>query len=112
MEARRQKLAAVLQKEKLENEQIIRDSVETNEDRIEKMRQRVNELKSKREEQRLKIVEEKLNQCWRNNAEEIRAVTSKLLEKDIARQQMDQIRAKQAILAKIEQGKCFITMCN
>jgi DNA gyrase/topoisomerase IV subunit B len=98
------RLASVLRQEQSVYDQIIADNTETQEDRIEKMRQRVHQLKTKREEERLKLVEDKLSQCWRNNAEEIRVVTSKLLEKDIARQQLKQIREKQALLAQIEKG--------
>ncbi|KAI8588970.1 tumor suppressor, Mitostatin-domain-containing protein [Geranomyces variabilis] len=56
----------------------------TQEARIEAMRTRVGELRARREVERKAVVEEKLLQRWRNECDELRAVESNILTKDVA----------------------------
>jgi hypothetical protein len=64
------------------------------EDRIAMMRNRMNELKEIRERERKVVVQEKLDQQWRQNCDELRQLESKMLEKRVAKGRAIQLKEK------------------
>ncbi|KAJ3029351.1 UNVERIFIED_CONTAM: Cilia- and flagella-associated protein 53 [Siphonaria sp. JEL0065] len=91
LEARREKLRALLQKDADTYSQNLLDSEETRETVLAQMKIRMEELKSKREAERKKIVETKLLQRWRNECDELRTIESKVLEEKVAEARAGQI---------------------
>jgi len=91
---RREKLRAVLlaEEESLINE--MESMEETIEDRQEKMKERAKFLKQKRETERLSYVEEKLNERFREECEELRPVFSKQMRDEIFKDRQVQIQMK------------------
>ncbi|KAI9344867.1 tumor suppressor, Mitostatin-domain-containing protein [Obelidium mucronatum] len=91
LEARRERLRALLQKDADTYSKNLLDSEETRETVLAQMKVRMEELKSKREAERKAIVETKLLQRWRNECDELRTIESKVLEEKVAVARADQI---------------------
>lgn len=70
---------------------------ETQTERLAKMRHRAKDLSRKREEERLKIVEEKSEQRWRGECEELRAVLSRRHQDQVCAARKHQIETKRNI---------------
>jgi len=70
---------------------------ETQTERLAKMRHRAKDLARKREQERLKIVEEKSEQRWRGECEELRAVLSRRHQDQVCAARKHQIETKQNI---------------
>ncbi|KAL4426282.1 hypothetical protein ABPG74_018699 [Tetrahymena malaccensis] len=95
---RRQKLANLLGREHEQYKQEIHDLQETPEDIRQKMIQRVNHLKEEKEKERLRVVEEKREQQFVRNADELRKVDADFHELKTYHEQNIQIMEKQKIL--------------
>ncbi|XP_003389146.1 PREDICTED: cilia- and flagella-associated protein 53-like [Amphimedon queenslandica] len=77
LEERRDKLRALLQSEEEQYMSEIAVKQETTLERQAKMRERARQLREQREQQRLALVDEKLEQRWRNQCEEMRALLTR-----------------------------------
>ncbi|KAG5459998.1 MAG: hypothetical protein BJ554DRAFT_8016, partial [Olpidium bornovanus] len=95
IEDRRSQLVELLSKDFATWREQLLANEETKEERLEHMRKRATELKARREAERKRIVEEKMYQRWRSGCDEIRAVESKALEREVAIGRLDQMREKQ-----------------
>ncbi|KAJ3278173.1 Cilia- and flagella-associated protein 53 [Borealophlyctis nickersoniae] len=104
LEERREKLRQLLRQDEERYRAELLNKEETRESRVEMMRARMNELKSKREEERKRIVEEKLLQKWRNECDDLRAIESRILEKEVAEARSEQLleHAEKAAIAAQE----------
>eukprot|EP00741_Cyanophora_paradoxa_P011191 tig00020554_g10811.t1 len=76
LDERRRRLAELLAQEEAEYRGEINASVETTEQRRERMRTRALELREKREQERRAFVEEKLHQQWRESCDVLRPYES------------------------------------
>jgi len=99
LEERRNKLAIQLfeEEEALRAELELKMSGETKTEKLAKMRHRAKELAKKREDERLKIVEEKQEQRWRGECEELRAVLSRRHQDQVCAARRHQIETKRNI---------------
>jgi len=95
LELRRQKLVDLLTKEEKQYEQEFFANLETPEQVRDKMAKRLNELRSKREEMRKAEVQQKLDERFRQSADELRKLDSKFMA---AGTKMDQ---EQQMLEKV-----------
>ncbi|KAI9101367.1 tumor suppressor, Mitostatin-domain-containing protein [Phlyctochytrium arcticum] len=106
VEARRARLRQLLADDEERYKKDLESKVVTRESRIEAMRARMNELKEKREVERKKVVEDKLLQQWRNECDELRAIESQLLEKEVASardEQLIELREKRVLAVQEKQ---------
>ncbi|KAI8813562.1 tumor suppressor, Mitostatin-domain-containing protein [Cladochytrium replicatum] len=92
LDERREKLTQLLDHEEQRYRAELMQMEETNESRVEKMKERMRFLKNKRESERQKVVEDKLLQRFRNDCDELRVVESQTLEKFIASERAGQLR--------------------
>merc|ERR1719271_518369 len=121
LQERRQRLAAMLSAEQKAYEQELVDTEESPQQRMDKMAVRAYELKKRREDERKAFVQEKLYQQWRDGIDDLRTMDTEittlktiaardhqLFEKDIAKQEEDQVNRVfdqlwyEGYLAKIE----------
>ncbi|KAJ3417276.1 hypothetical protein HDV05_005732 [Chytridiales sp. JEL 0842] len=108
LEERRDRLRKLFEddEEKYTNELLQQE--ETTESRVQKMRARMSELKAKREAERQQIVEQKLLQRWRNECDELRAIESKVLEKEVSAARAGQLaELQQKKLQELEEKKFY-----
>ncbi|XP_076801276.1 cilia- and flagella-associated protein 53-like isoform X1 [Clavelina lepadiformis] len=101
LDERRQRLRQLLQKEDIEYLEEMEAKHETIEERQKKMFERAKELKEKRENERLKTVQDKLDQQWREQCEELRGVLSRRHQDEVCVDRMHQL----AIKADLERRK-------
>ena len=80
---------------------------ETNEQRLEKMRQRATALRAKREEERKLYAEEKMLEKMRNDCDELRSVQSKAFERYVAQERAAQLIEKQMAQLKVAEEKKY-----
>lgn len=99
VEERRNRLCILLAQEEEDNLAELEEHLggETQTERLAKMRQRAKALARKREDERLKIVEEKSEQRWRGECEELRAVLSRRHQDQVCAARKHQIETKIAI---------------
>ncbi|KAJ3050542.1 hypothetical protein HK097_008508 [Rhizophlyctis rosea] len=104
LEGRRERLRQLYQQDEDRHRAELNRMEETRESRVEQMKARMKELKEKREEERKKIVEEKMLQKWRNECDELRAIESRILEKEVAEARAEQLveRTEKLAIAAIE----------
>jgi len=95
LEMRREKLREMLLGEEQQYMQEMESMEETIEDRQQKMRERAAFLKGKRETERLAFVEEKLDEKFREECEELRAEFSKQTRDEIFEDRKMQIKIKE-----------------
>lgn len=95
LEERRDKLRSLLQSEEAAFHCEITGQQETVLERQAKMRERARMLKEKRETERLEIAEQKLDQRWRNQCEELRATVTKRHQDQVCRERAEQVHFKQ-----------------
>jgi len=99
IEERRNRLCMLLAHEeqnyKMELEEKLSGPTQT--ERLAKMRDRAKHLAKKREEERLKVVEEKSEQRWREECEELRAVLVQRHQDQVCRARKHQIESKSII---------------
>nr|XP_004226085.1 cilia- and flagella-associated protein 53 [Ciona intestinalis] len=94
LDERRQKLRELLSAEDEEYVREMEAKHETLEERQNKMCERAKLLKAKRETERQAFVEEKLDQQWREQCEELRGVLSRRHQDEVCVDRMQQLAAK------------------
>ena len=94
LNARREKLVALLTTEEKQYEQEFFANLETPEQVREKMAKRLNELRSKREEMRKEEVEKKLETRFRQSADELRKLDSQFVAVNTKLEQEQQMLEK------------------
>jgi hypothetical protein len=95
LDARREKLRAMLSAEEEYQMVEMRGKEETMLERQARMREMAKQLKDRRESERLKVVEEKLDQRWRNQCEELRSILSKQNLQAVTSDRQQQIQLKE-----------------
>ncbi|KAJ3342764.1 ubiquinol-cytochrome c reductase core subunit 1 [Kappamyces sp. JEL0680] len=105
LEARRQKYAsdcfntrlrAILEQDEIRHREELLAMEGNTESRIEGMRQRMHMLRETREKERKNVVQEKLEQQWRQNCDELRSLESKMLVKHVDAGRAIQIKEREA----------------
>jgi len=94
LEMRRDKLREILRAEEEQYLVEMEDKQETMLERQAKMRTRAKFLKEKREKERLEFVEEKLDQRWRSQCEELRSTMSKRTQDEVSAELVFQMQDK------------------
>lgn len=94
LDGRREKLRELLVAEEDVFLKEMEAQQETMEERQQKMSVRAKELKQKREAERLKVVQEKLDQQWREQCEELRGVLSRRHQDEVCVDRMNQLALK------------------
>nr|CAB3228135.1 coiled-coil domain-containing protein 11-like [Phallusia mammillata] len=94
LDERRQRLREKLAAEEQQYLEEMEAKQETIEARQDKMLKRAKVLKEKREKERLQIVEEKLDQQWREQCEELRGVLSRRHQDEVCIDRMNQLAIK------------------
>ncbi|KAJ3218540.1 Cilia- and flagella-associated protein 53 [Dinochytrium kinnereticum] len=108
LEQRRQRLRKLLEEDEARYSAELLRNEETQGSRLEKMKNRMEELRSRREAERQQVVEEKLLQRWRGQCDELRAIESKLLEREVAEQRADQlVEAEEKRARNLEEKKYY-----
>ena len=97
LESRRQKLRVLLASEEQICIQKAHSMKETIEQKQERMRQKALALKQKREAERLEIVNEKLDQQWQNQCEELRSVLSRRHQDQVCAERQHQLNLQAEI---------------
>lgn len=97
LEERRQKLRVLLAGEENVYIQKAHSMKETIEQKQERMRQKALALKEKREAERLAIVDEKLDQQWQNQCEELRSVLSRRHQDQVCAERQHQLNLQAEI---------------
>jgi len=97
LECRRQKLREMLAREEQAYIQEMEDSQETVLERQAKMRERAKYLKDKRESERLLTVQDKYDQQFRAQCEELRSTLSKRHQDQVCLERLEQLRQKEQI---------------
>ena len=77
---------------------------ETTLERQAKMRERAKQLKQKREDERKALVEQKLEQRWRDQCEEMRSILVKRNQDDVCLERAEQLRLKAEQRERQKQG--------
>ena len=72
-----------------------------------RMRERAKELRDRREKERQALVEEKLEQRWRNQCEEMRSLLSKRYQDEVCMERKEQLRFKAEMKEREKQGTCI-----
>lgn len=96
LEERREKLRVLLEEDEQKHRKALLENEESNETRIIMMRSRMTKLREEREKDRQKIVEQKLEQQWRQNCDELRSLESKILVKKVDAGRAIQIKEREA----------------
>lgn len=73
-----------------------------------KMRERAKQLRDKREAERLLVVEEKLDQRWRDQCEEMRGLMSRRHQDEVFVERKEQLRLKAERKEREKQGTDII----
>lgn len=94
VEDRREKLRELLRQEEAMYLHEMEEKEETMLERQAKMRERARSLKDKRESERLAFVQEKYDQQFRNQCEELRSTLSKRQQDEVCVERLEQIRIK------------------
>lgn len=96
LEERKNRLSEILTEEESNFESELQDHLngETKAEKLARMRARAKELAEKREAERLKIVEEKEEQRWRGECEELREVMSRRHQDEVCTARKHQIQIK------------------
>lgn len=111
LEIRKEKLRKLFAADEEQYRVALIKKEETKEERIQRMKERMMELKSRREAERKLIVEEKLNQKWRNECNELKEVESKLIDKEVSAAREEQIRElNQRRQKALEEKKYYDTL--
>lgn len=97
IEDRRERLRNLLQQEEAEYLHEMASKEETVLERQAKMRDRARSLKEKREAERQAFVNEKLEQQFRDQCEELRSTQSKRHQDEVAVERLEQLRIKSAM---------------
>lgn len=92
LEERRQKLRTLLDEEEREYIAKAHSMRETIEQKQDRMRKKAQQLKEKREAERLATVNEKLDQQWQNQCEELRSVLSRKHQDQVCKERQYQLR--------------------
>jgi len=100
LEMRRQKLRELLAQEEACLIKEMEDKEETVLERQAKMRERAKFLKDKRESERLVVVQDKYDQQFRAQCEELRSTLSKRHQDTVCLERLEQLRQKDAIAAE------------
>ncbi|ESO89587.1 hypothetical protein LOTGIDRAFT_204314 [Lottia gigantea] len=94
IEERRERLRDMLESEEKEYLQEMEDKQETTIERQAKMRSRAKFLKEQRESERLKLVQNKYDQQFREQCEELRSTVSKRTQDQICVERLEQLQIK------------------
>lgn len=94
IEERRDRLRSLLETEEQQYLEEMDAKEETVLERQAKMREKAKALKEKRERERLNLVQEKLEQQWRDQCEELRSTLSKRQQDQVAAERMQQLEIK------------------
>eukprot|EP00731_Ephydatia_muelleri_P034004 Em0044g24a len=94
VEERRDKLSELLKAEEEMYTGELSNMKETPLERQARMRERAKVLKEAREKERLALVEEKLEQKWSDQCEELRAVITKMNQDEICKERAQQLKLK------------------
>lgn len=97
VEDRRERLREMLRQEEEMYLCEMEDKEETVLERQAKMRERARSLKERRESERLQFVQEKYDQQFRNQCEELRSTLSKRQQDEVCAERLEQIRIKEEI---------------
>jgi hypothetical protein len=95
LQERRDKLRDLLQREEKQYITELASKKETVLERQARMRERAKQLRDKREAERIALVENKLEQRWRGQCEELRAVLTKRHQDEVCLDRAEQLRMKQ-----------------
>lgn len=95
IEDRRERLRELLQREEAQYLAEMDQKEETTIERQAKMRERARALKERREAERLQFVQEKYDQQFRNQCEELRSTLSKRQQDEVCVERLEQIRIKE-----------------
>ena len=82
---------------------------ETTLERQARMRERAKELRDKRETERKEFVEEKLEQRWRDQCEEMRSLLTKKHQDEVCIERSEQLRLKAERKEREKQGNYYNT---
>lgn len=74
-----------------------------------RMRERAKELRDKRETERKEFVEEKLEQRWRDQCEEMRSLLTKKHQDEVCLERSEQLRLKTERKEREKQGNYYNT---
>jgi hypothetical protein len=85
---------------------------EWEETQFKSMRERLSHLRERREKERQAIVEQKMNQRWRAECEELRTFESKQLVRMIAEDRKTQVVERKMSAMAIQQGIIHDLLCN
>merc|ERR1719422_874712 len=94
IEERRDRLRSLLESEEKQYLVEMDAKEETVLERQAKMREKAKALKEKRERERLNLVQEKLEQQWRDQCEELRSTLSKRQQDQVAAERLQQLEIK------------------
>ncbi|XP_032366390.1 cilia- and flagella-associated protein 53 isoform X2 [Etheostoma spectabile] len=94
LDQRRDRLRVLLQAEEQQLLQEMEDKMETSVERQAKMRQRAKALRQRRETERQRIVSEKMDQLFRDQCEELRAVQSRRREQEVCVEREAQVETR------------------
>ncbi|XP_018416510.1 PREDICTED: cilia- and flagella-associated protein 53 [Nanorana parkeri] len=97
IEERRDRLKALLEIEELKYIQEMESMQETTLERQAKMRERARSLRERREKDRLALVAEKRDQQFREQCEELRALKSRVHQKEVCTERMAQLTMKEEL---------------
>lgn len=97
LEARRERLRNMLRKEEQEYTLAMVEAEETVLERQAKMRERAKQLKDKREDERLKFVQDKYDQQFREQCEELRSTLSKREQDLVCAERQEQLKQKEEL---------------
>lgn len=95
LEERRERLRNMIRKEEQEYTLAMVQAEETVLERQAKMRERAKQLKDKREEERLQFVQEKYDQQFRSQNEELRSTLSKREQDLVCAERLEQLKEKE-----------------
>lgn len=97
VEDRRERLREMLRREEQQYLLEMEQKEETTIERQAKMRERARALKDRRESERLQFVQEKYDQQFRNQCEELRSTLSKRQQDEVCAERLEQIRIKEVM---------------
>ncbi|XP_074650334.1 cilia- and flagella-associated protein 53-like [Tubulanus polymorphus] len=97
IEDRRERLREMLAAEEQQYVEEMEAKEETVLERQARMRDRAKQLKDKRETERLKYVEDKCDQLFRNQCEELRSTLSRRHQDEVCAERMEQLKIRDAI---------------
>ncbi|MBN3301112.1 CFA53 protein, partial [Amia calva] len=103
VEARRESLRELLEREELDYIQEMESKGETTLERQAKMRERAKFLREKRESERQKLVAEKLDLQFREQCEELRAVMTRRRQDEVCSERMAQLSLKEQVRRQKEE---------